>query len=212
MANAHSLHISESPGNEVDKQVNQHVSAFSRGRPQPLGEAFLALLERDQQRLLRLCAALEKIADDMPGSARRAKTVRVLSFLERAYTRHVFLHEKCLFPLIRSLEGDRREPVELVLRQLEFEHAADGGLIAEIASAFAGFRDPDAEPETQTLGYLLRAFFENFRRHSAWERTVLYPVARSLLTNAAPRGQHDALLRVSVGLEAPHTVFIGENT
>jgi iron-sulfur cluster repair protein YtfE (RIC family) len=190
----------------VVRTVNQHVNAFKRMRREPLGEAFLALLERDQMRLLRLCVALEKIADALPGAGRHPRTVKVLSFLDKAFARHVFVHEKCLFPLIRSLE-DRKEPVEAVLRQLEFEHAADQGLIVEIASAFMAPREAQARPHAQTLGYLLRAFFENYRRHCVWERIVLYPIAKRLLVTGAA-GQHEAMLRVSVGLDDPDGVLL----
>jgi hemerythrin-like domain-containing protein len=183
----------------VDETVNQHVNALKRVRREPLGEAFLALLERDQTRLLRLCAALEKIADGLPAASRSHKTARVLAFLDKAFARHVFLHEKCLFPLIRSLE-EKKERVEPVLRQLEFEHAADHGLIVEIASAFMQAGALQVQSEAQSHGYLLRAFFENYRRHCVWERAVLYPMARKLLINGEVRGQHDAMLRVSMGL------------
>ncbi len=186
----------------MDYTVNQHFSALKREGAQPLGEAFLALLERDQMRLLRLCAALETIADGLPGARHLRKTAKVLAFLDKAFARHVFLHEKCLFPLVRSLVAEKKGQVEHVLRQLEFEHAADRGLVVEIASAFMGSREERAEPEAQSLGYLLRAFFESYRRHCVWERTILYPVARKLLVNGAARGQHEALLRASVGLGA----------
>ncbi len=165
-----------------------------------MGEAFLTLLERDQMRLLRLCTALEKIADGLPGSGKHDKTAKVLAFLDKAFARHVFIHEKCLFPLIRSLE-DKREPVELVLQQLEFEHAADHELIVEITSAFMGSANRGVE--AQMLGYLLRAFFENYRRHCFWERNILYPIVRKHLVNGTPRKQHDAMLRLSMGLNVP---------
>jgi iron-sulfur cluster repair protein YtfE (RIC family) len=166
-----------------------------------LGEAFLSLLERDQMRLLRLCTALEKIADGLPGSGQHDKTAKVLAFLDKAFARHVFIHEKCVFPLVRSLE-EKREPVELILSQLEFEHAADHGLIVEIASAFMG----GAGLEAQALGYLLRGFFENYRRHCAWERNALYPIVRKHLVSVAPRKRHNALLLLSMGLNAPDGV------
>ena len=178
--------------------MNQHFGSYASHRPQPLGEAFLTLLDRDHMRLLRLCAALEKIADGLPGSGQHRRTGKVLAFLDKAFARHVFLHEKCLFPLVSSLE-DKRECVELILRELEFEHAADRGLIVEITSAFMGRAGGDCGVETQMLGYLLRGFFENYRRHCSWERNVLYPIVRMHLAGGALRKQHDALLRASVG-------------
>ena len=178
--------------------MNQHFGSHASHRPQPVGEAFLTLLERDQMRLLRLCAMLEKIADGLPGTGLHRSTGKVLAFLDKAFARHVFLHEKCLFPLISSLE-EKRECVELILRELEFEHAADRGLIIEITSAFMGREGGDSGMETQILGYLLRGFFENYRRHCSWERNVLYPIVRMHLAGGTPRKQHDALLRASVG-------------
>ncbi len=176
--------------------MNQHIGAHADHRLQPVGEAFLALLERDQMRLLRLCTALEKIADGLPGTGHEEKTAKILTFLDRAFARHVFIHEKCLFPLIRSLE-EKKELIELTLRELEFEHSADRGLVLEILSTFMG-RD-SKNSGFEALGYLLRAFFENYRRHSAWERITLYPIVRTHLANGTPRKQHDALLRVSIG-------------
>jgi len=180
----------------VDEKLNQHFGAYASHRPQPLGEAFLTLLERDQMRLLRLCAALEKIADGLPGAVHQKRTGKVLAFLDKAFSRHVFVHEKCLFPLVRSLE-EKNEHTETMLRELEFEHSADRGLIVEILSAYMG-RD-SRNTGLEALGYLLRSFFENYRRHSAWERTALYPIVRTHLAGGTPRKQHDALLRASMG-------------
>jgi hypothetical protein len=188
----------------VDKKVNQHFGSRASHRPQPLGEAFLALLERDQMRLLRLCAALEKIADDLPGAGHHRRTGKVLAFLDKAFARHVFLHEKCLFPLISSLE-EKNEAIEAVLRELEFEHSADRGLIVEILSAFMG-RD-SRNGGLEALGYLLRSFFDNYRRHSTWERATLYPVVRKHLAEGTPRKQHDALLRASMGVNVSEAIL-----
>ncbi len=205
MANAHSFEYEEI-GHErkLDKKVNQHIGSHGSHRPQPVGAAFLTLLERDQRRLLRLCARLEKIADGLPVAAHQKKSAEILAFLEKAFSQHVFLHEKCLFPLVRSLE-DKSDAIERMLSQLEFEHAADRGLIVEILSAFMGrdFRNAGLE----ALGYLLRSFFENYRRHSAWERMTLYPIIKKHLAGGAPREQHDALLRASVGASVSDTIL-----
>jgi hemerythrin-like domain-containing protein len=151
-------------------------------------------------RLLRVCTALENIADGLPGSGSQERTAKVLGFLDKAFARHLFIYEKCLFPMIRSLE-EKNEPVELVLQELEFEHAADQGLIVEIASAFMGRCERNGERNTEMLGYLLRAFFENCRRHCAWERNIVQPIVRRRLVSGTPRKQHDALLFMSVGLD-----------
>jgi iron-sulfur cluster repair protein YtfE (RIC family) len=147
---------------------------------------------------------LEKIADDLPASGHHPRTGKVLAFLDKAFERHVFLHEKCLFPLIRSLE-EKNESVEAMLRELEFEHSADRGLVVEILSVFMGRNSRNAGLEA--LGYLLRSFFENYRRHSVWERTALYPIVQKHLAGGTPRKQHDALLRASVGANVSDAIL-----
>lgn len=156
------------------------------------------MLERDQRRLLRLCGTLESVADGLPESLGHARTVRVFSFLNRAYERHIFLHEKCLFPLMRSIAG--KASMEPVLSQLEFEHASDHGLVLEITSAFHNGCSGEGTANVHILGFLLRSFFENFRRHHSWEWNMLFPAAREHLAGDPIAAQHDALLRVSLGL------------
>ena len=150
----------------VDETVNQHIGH----KPQPVGEAFLTLLERDHMRLLRLCAGLEKIADGLPGTGHQIRTGKVLSFLDKAFARHLFLHEKCLFPLVRSLE-EKNEPVEVMLRELEFEHSADRGLIVEILSAYMGRDSRNAvascERCTPSLRYTCCRWFSTVRTDTA---------------------------------------------
>ncbi|MBI4724675.1 MAG: hypothetical protein HY765_06775, partial [Rhodomicrobium sp.] len=82
-------------------------------------------------------------------------------------------------------------------KQLEFEHASDLGLILEITSAFTNGMGK-ADMDVHVLGYLLRAFFENCRRHHNWERAILYPIARRHLATGSVAAHHDALLRMSL--------------
>lgn len=90
--------------------------------------------------------------------------------------------------------------MEPILLQLEFEHACDRGIVLEITSAFYNGCS-EGSANVLILGFLLRSFFENYRRHHSWERTILYPVAREHLAGGAVAAQHDALLRVSLGLD-----------
>ncbi len=168
-------------------------------RLQPLGESFLVMLERDRRRLLRLCAALEKLADGLPLSCLGAKTARLLSFLNKAYDRHIFLYEKCLFPLVRSIAGGRAA-IEPILAQLEYEHASDHGSVHEIEAAFLNGSCSQAGVDICVLSFSLRSFFESCRRHLAWEANSLHPIVRDLLMNGSAATHHAALLRMSLGL------------
>jgi hypothetical protein len=168
-----------------------------RGRKlQPLGESFLAVLERDRQRLARLCAALEGLADGLPGSCAGHQAARLIPFMDKAFDRHIFLHEKCLYPILRSLSGSKAS-VEPVLKQLEYEHACDHGLVHEITSVYenAGWQ---TSADVCVFGFSLRAFFENCRRHLAWEAAILHPIAQGLMADEPAAVHHAALLRVSL--------------
>ena len=166
---------------------------------QPLGEAFLVILERDRRRLLRLCAALEKLADGLPRSCISGRATRLLSFLNRAYDRHIFLHEKCLFPLVRSIAGPK-VAIASILAHLEYEHASDHGSVHEIESAFLNRSCGQPGVDICVLGFSLRSFFENCRRHLAWEANVLQPIVHDLLADGTAAAHHGALLRMSLGL------------
>jgi iron-sulfur cluster repair protein YtfE (RIC family) len=181
------------PKRAVDRKLLKEERR--RGSLRPAGEAFLAVLERDQRRLLRLCAALESLADRLP-AATYCGTSRTLAFLGKAYDGHVFLHDRCLFPLMRSLAGPASQ-VEPVLAQLEFEHASDRCLIIEINSVFQN--GAPTRVATDTFGYLLRSFFENCRRHRAWETAVIYPVARRHLSDEAKASHHASMLHLPAG-------------
>lgn len=169
------------------------------GGLQPLGGSFLTLLKHDRGRLLRLCAALEKLADGLPERAAGAKTSRLISFMDKAYDRHLLLQEKCLFPIIRSLAG-ASPALEPILAQLEYEHATDHGAVHEIISAFLNGSGSQAKADVCLQGFTLRSFFENCRRHCAWEAAILYPIAHALLMDGAAVAHHGALLRMSLGL------------
>ena len=63
--------------------------------------------------------------------------------------------------------------------------------------------EPVADPNT--VGYMLRSFFESFRRHLAWEQHLIFPLAESRLTTddlewieAQMRRQRQDLAEVSL--------------
>ncbi len=169
------------------------------GSLQPLGQAFLVMLERDHRRLMRLCAALEKLADELPASCLSTRTARLIAFMDKAYDKHIFLQEKCLFPLVRSIAG-AKAVIEPVLAQLEYEHASDHGSVHEIMSAFLNGCSSQTNSDACVLGFSLRSFFENCRRHLAWETSILHPIAHDLLMDGTAAAHHGALLRMSLGL------------
>ena len=183
----------------MNGKIEKHTE-YGANRLQPLGSCSLRCLSAIS---VACCGYVPRLKGLPTGSRRSrsdAKTARLLSFLSKAFERHIFLHEKCLFPLIRSLSG-ARESIGPVLAQLEFEHASDHGLVLEITSAFLNGSSAETGVDVHVLGFLLRSFFENYRRHHAWENAILYPIARQLMDGTIG-GRHDAILRVSLGFDA----------
>lgn len=141
----------------------------------------IALLEKDQDEFLRLCVALEEIADALPGNVDFAKAEAAMLLLRDGFASHVSVQEELLFPLIRRRSA-ASDNIGAVLGQFEYEHAVDLGLAVEVAEALSALIDRRGAANPEMLGYLLRCFFEGYRRHAAWERHVLYPICRHRLT------------------------------
>jgi len=67
------------------------------------------------------------------------------------------------------------------------EHASDEGFAEELVDILERLEQGEPADNPNMLGYMLRGFFENYRRHIHWENTVLIPLARRRLTAADVR-------------------------
>lgn len=140
----------------------------------------LALIREEQSSHLMICSILEGIADGLPAAVDLRLTRCAVPLLTESVQRHVSLQENCLFPVLRASAGLRGENVEDVLEQLAQEHSEDQSLALEIADTLTEFLENRDILNADTLGYLLRCFFEGFRRHAAWERLFLDRFAKRL--------------------------------
>ena len=132
-------------------------------------------------RQAKLCDLLEHIADGLPENVDPAVCAAARQMLVMELPLHHRDQEEGLFPLLakRAVPGDN---VEQQLRQLSLEHATDEGVASELLEllpVLAGGRQYFGPNAT---GYLLRNFFECYRRHLAWEQIVIIPLARRRLS------------------------------
>jgi hemerythrin-like domain-containing protein len=139
-----------------------------------------AIFENEQEEFLKLCTALEEVADTLPGNIDHFQVYAVIPFLRNGFAELVALQEKVLFAVLRRRAAHATD-VEAVLTQLEREHASDQGLAIEVAEALGGLHRGRRPENPEMLGYLLRCFFEGQRRHAAWEKLALYPLCRRWL-------------------------------
>lgn len=130
----------------------------------------------------QLCDALERIADGLPDDVDRKLCAWVASNLQYDLPLHHRDEEAGLFPLLRSraLPEDRLEDI---LARLEREHEADTGFAGEIAESLDCLGRGQPVPNAEMVGYMLRGFFECYRRHIHWETVLVMPLARKRLTS-----------------------------
>ena len=153
------------------------VAQATCGSPDPL-----ALIEEDHALQLELCDLLECLADALPdfnGAIARSAA----AILRQGFKPHLQLEEDMLFPLLRRRAPDG-SPLRAIMQQLEAEHAADESFAHELADELQLLADTGLARNAEMLGYMLRGFFEQQRRHIEWENRVLLPLARQTLAQA----------------------------
>lgn len=135
------------------------VSILDRGvtaRPAELDRLF-----DEHERLGALCDLLETIADDLPRACPQ-RSARAAAELETLVPEH---HAFEAGVLARLLGQHRSDLLARILRQ----HSEDEGLAFEIALAL----QQAAAPDPETLGYMLRCFFNNCRRSMLVEELAM---------------------------------------
>jgi hemerythrin-like domain-containing protein len=159
-------------------QPANDTSQASCGSPDPL-----ALIEEDHALQLELCNLLEYLADCLPEHVNSAVARSAAAILRQGLGPHLELEEEVLFPLLRHrAQTIKGSSLEAIMQQLEAEHAADEAFAQELAEELQLLGDTGEARNPEMLGYMLRGFFQQQRRHIEWENRVLLPLARSTLT------------------------------
>lgn len=158
------------------------------------GEAF-GLIERlkdawrDQ---LALCDALEHLADTLPQSADRGGCLRIARAIPTLLAKGHQLEETVLFPLLerhwRTVPG-----LPKTIDTLRFEHLEDAAYAEELHDALIAHGRGLDRPSAETLGYMLRSFFENIRRHIRFDTEVLIPLLASIPADGDPQLSRNVL-------------------
>ncbi|MCB1377831.1 MAG: hemerythrin domain-containing protein [Alphaproteobacteria bacterium] len=129
----------------------------------------------------QLCDALERIADGLPDDVDRRLCVQIAATLTYDLPLHHHDEETALFPLLRQ-RASREDQIDDILDHLTSEHSVDTDFAGEIAEALELMGRGEPVPNPEMMGYMLRGFFEGYRRHIHWENTLVMPVARQKLT------------------------------
>lgn len=130
---------------------------------------------------VEMCDAMERIADGLPDEVDRRLCAQVASCLHYELPVHHHDEEEALFPLLRE-RAKPEDGLAEILDRLAAEHASDNDFAAEIAEALETLAQGGRPENPEMLGYMLRGFFERYRRHVHWENTLVMPLARLRLT------------------------------
>jgi hemerythrin-like domain-containing protein len=69
-----------------------------------------------------------------------------------------------------------------ILARLALEHATDESFASELLESLESLSEGKKLKNPDMVGYMLRSFFECYRRHIQWENAIVLPLARARLT------------------------------
>ena len=144
---------------------------------------------------LALCDMLEGIADSLPESINKLTCQNAIDQIQVNRLVHSCYESKVLFPLLRRRVGDN-DGLFNKLARLDAEHIEDDGYAAEIIESLEALISNRNQAQAETLAYMLRGYFEGLRRHIAFERELVMPLARSALTASDLHEMEETLLRL----------------
>jgi hemerythrin-like domain-containing protein len=124
-----------------------------------------------------VCMELEMIADGLPDRidphSCLSTAQRLLPLVKRA---HEFEEDR-LFPALLARLPSPSE-LEGVIERLKFEHWGDEDFAEQVYHQIREFIASRKPGTAEQLAWTLRGFFQNMRRHIAFEREFLLPMVR----------------------------------
>lgn len=135
----------------------------------------------EHQRHRETCDALELIADGLPDHVDRPLCASLGVFLTSDLPLCHRREEMVVFPLLQERARSDHSVGDL-LAQLRREHSLGEGHAEELAEMLDALSRDGSLANPDMAGYMLRGFFETYRRHIYWEAAVILPLARRWLT------------------------------
>lgn len=121
---------------------------------------------------LALCDALEGIADSLPHNVDRQTCIHTAKALGQVIERAHRMEEQEIFPYLETRMASIRDP-QATFERLRLEHAGDEFAAEEIIEVLLSYGSGNPTTSSEATGYMLRGFFENLRRHIAFEQELL---------------------------------------
>lgn len=140
----------------------------------------LDVIAHDHSMQVELCDVLERIADGLPDEVDRRLCAQAAASLVYELPLHHHDEETGLFPLLRE-RATPEDQIDGILSRLAAEHVTDTDFAGEIVEPLEILGRGEKVRNPDMVGYMLRGFFERYRRHVHWENTLVLPLARQRL-------------------------------
>ena len=132
-----------------------------------------AVMKRAHHEKLRLCEALEEIADSLPGQVDRLKCIGIASTLVPLLRSVHQYEEEIIYPAYEAAVGSGSGQTSSRLRA---EHLEDQCFADEITEVLMAIGHGEAIENAEAVGFMLRGLFETMRRHIAFESEHILPL------------------------------------
>ena len=136
-----------------------------------LDQQELRTLQRNHEELLGLCRSLEELADSLPFAVNDKLCRDVSDTVVPLLTRTQDFEERLLFPDLDRNAGSCF--TAMMIERLKNEHRCDRLAAEEISLTLKAMLRGYCGLTFETIGYMLRGFFECVRRHVAAEQAMI---------------------------------------
>ena len=133
-------------------------------------EAVLSTLKTFHAKQETLCNRLETLADSLPYEFNSQEALIISRQITPLICEAHRFEENVLFPLIKD---DKKSSQSL--ERLKFEHWEDEASGQDLSEALMSYVQSPQNNNTEKLSYMLRGFFDNLRRHMAFETEHIVP-------------------------------------
>ncbi|MCB1383540.1 MAG: hemerythrin domain-containing protein [Notoacmeibacter sp.] len=134
---------------------------------------------------LELCDTLEQIADSLPENVDRQLCLHAARALWPLVRGVHSYEENAVFPRLERILANA-DGITHTIARLKHEHAQDECYAEELTDTLLRLGAGDKGLNHETVGYMLRGFFEATRRHVAFEQEHLVMLARNSGAFPAP--------------------------
>ena len=158
-------------------QNNANNGEFDATAPQGsvLAQTFSDYLNRQKA----ICDELESIADSLPNNVNNQICLQASqTLLPLIKLAHQF-EEAQLFPLLTGPSYSHLG-LDQAIKRLSSEHLSDEDYAEDLCKAIQNYLVLADHGRAESLAWMLRGFFENIRRHIAFEREQILPLINKL--------------------------------